>query len=218
MSPTQGDFSLAALKDWLEYLPDKAQALPTAWSIRTISVSDLVNTKFPTKCINLDENFAGLVTTNATAYSSGPPKFDAATGTLEYLVAAPHFEKDGVTPFKGSYDLAIRSDVARCIYGFTGAPIQASVSVLSSGSEQKIATTSFKEEAGWLNFSAKNFEFSTPKVLVRMSQKNPSSQAQLPAAKPSAAVKTSSITCIKGKVKKKVTGAPPRCPAGYRKG
>lgn len=218
LSPTQGDFSLAALKDWLEYLPDKAQALPTAWSIRTISVSDLVNTKFPTKCINLDENFAGLVTTNATAYSSGPPKFDAATGTLEYQVAAPHFEKDGVTPFKGSYDLAIRSDVARCIYGFTDAPIQASVSVLSSGSEQKIATTSFKEEAGWLNFSAKNFEFSTPKVLVRMSQKNPSSQAQLPAAKPSAAVKTSSITCIKGKVKKKVTGAPPRCPAGYRKG
>ena len=133
-------------------------------------------------------------------------------------MAAPHFEKDGVTPFKGSYDLAIRSDVARCIYGFTDATIQASVSVLSSGSEQKIATTSFKEEAGWLNFSAKNFEFSTPKVLVRMSQKNPSSQAQLPAAKPSAAVKTSSITCIKGKVKKKVTGAPPRCPAGYRKG
>ena len=229
LSPTQGDRSLATLKDWLEYLPDKAQALPTAWSIRTISVSDLNSSKFPTKCLNLDENFAGLVTTNATAYSSGPPRFDSATGTLEYQVAAPHFEKDGVTPFKGSYDLAIRSDVARCIYGFTSAPVQATISILSSGTEQKIASTTFKEENGWMNFSAKNFEFSTPKLMLKLTQNSPTEQVQTPAPKPSAtaaapatspsrpAVKTSSITCSKGKLKKKVSGTAPRCPAGYKK-
>ncbi len=214
LSPTQGDFSLAALKDWLEYLPDKAQASPTAWSIRTISVSDLANTKFPIKCINLDENFAGLVTTNATAYSSGPPKFDSATGTLEYQVAAPHFEKDGVTPFKGSYDLAIRSDVARCIYGFTDAPIQASVSVLSSGSEQKIATTSFREEAGWLNFSAKNFEFSTPRVMVKMTQKT---SAVVPAPTIKKGTTTSQTkVCVNARGKKKQVGIKVSCPKGYK--
>jgi len=226
LSPTQGDRSLAALKDWLEYLPDKAQALPTAWSIRTISVSDLNSAKFPTKCLNLDENFAGLVTTNATAYSSGPPRFDAATGTLEYQVAAPHFEKDGVTPFKGSYDLAIRSDVARCIYGFTSAPVQATISILSSGTEQKIASTTFKEENGWMNFSAKNFEFSAPKLMLKLTQNSPTEQAQTPAPKPSATAaapaskpvaKTISITCSKGKLKKKVSGTAPRCPAGHKK-
>jgi hypothetical protein len=226
LSPAQGDRSLAALKDWLEYLPDKAQALPTAWSIRTISVSDLNSAKFPIKCLNLDENFAGLVTTNATAYSSGPPRFDAATGTLEYQVAAPHFEKDGVTPFKGSYDLAIRSDVARCIYGFTSAPVQATISILSSGTEQKIASTTFKEENGWMNFSAKNFEFSAPKLMLKLTQNSPTEQAQTPAPKPSATAaapaskpvaKTTSITCSKGKLKKKVSGTAPRCPAGYKK-
>jgi hypothetical protein len=229
LSPTQGDRSLAALKDWLEYLPDKAQALPTAWSIRTISVSDLNSAKFPTKCLNLDESFAGLVTTNATAYSSGPPRFDAATGTLEYQVAAPHFEKDGVTPFKGSYDLAIRSDVARCIYGFTSAPVQATISILSSGAEQKITSTTFKEENGWMNFSAKNFEFSSPKLMLKLTQNSPTEQVQTPVPKSSAtaaapatspsrpAVKTSSITCSKGKLKKKVSGTKPRCPAGYKK-
>ena len=226
LSPTQGDRSLAALKDWLEYLPDKAQALPTAWSIRTISVSDLNSSKFPTKCLNLDENFAGLVTTNATAYSSGPPRFDSATGTLEYQVAAPHFEKDGVTPFKGSYDLAIRSDVARCIYGFTSAPVQATISILSSGTEQKIASTTFKEENGWMNFSAKNFEFSTPKLMLKLTQDSPTEQVQTPAPKQSATAvapaskpvaKTISITCSKGKLKKKVSGTAPRCPAGYKK-
>jgi hypothetical protein len=226
LSPTQGDRSLAALKDWLEYLPDKAQALPTAWSIRTISVSDLNSAKFPTKCLNLDENFAGLVTTNATAYSSGPPRFDAATGTLEYQVAAPHFEKDGVTPFKGSYDLAIRSDVARCIYGFTSAPVQATISILSSGTEQKITSTTFKEENGWMNFSAKNFEFSSPKLMLKLTQNSPTEQVQTPAPKQSATAaapalkpvaKTTSITCSKGKLKKKVSGTAPRCPAGYKK-
>jgi hypothetical protein len=226
LSPTQGDRSLAALKDWLEYLPDKAQALPTAWSIRTISVSDLNSAKFPTKCLNLDENFAGLVTTNATAYSSGPPRFDAATGTLEYQVAAPHFEKDGVTPFKGSYDLAIRSDVARCIYGFTSAPVQATISILSSGTEQKITSTTFKEENGWMNFSAKNFEFSSPKLMLKLTQNSPTEQVQTPAPKSSATAaapatkpvaKTISITCSKGKLKKKVSGTAPRCPAGYKK-
>jgi hypothetical protein len=229
LSPTQGDRSLAALKDWLEYLPDKAQALPTAWSIRTISVNDLNSAKFPTKCLNLDENFAGLVTTNATAYSSGPPRFDAATGTLEYQVAAPHFEKDGVTPFKGSYDLAIRSDVARCIYGFTSAPVQATISILSSGTEQKITSTTFKEENGWMNFSAKNFEFSSPKLMLKLTQNSPTEQVQTPAPKQSAtaaapaaspsrsAVKTSSITCSKGKLIKKISGISPKCPKGYAK-
>ena len=226
LSPTQGDRSLATLKDWLEYLPDKAQALPTAWSIRTISVSDLNSSKFPTKCLNLDENFAGLVTTNATAYSSGPPRFDSATGTLEYQVAAPHFEKDGVTPFKGSYDLAIRSDVARCIYGFTSAPVQATISILSSGTEQKITSTTFKEENGWMNFSAKNFEFSSPKLMLKLTQNSPTEQVQTPAPKQSATAaapaskpvaKTISITCSKGKLKKKVSGTAPRCPAGYKK-
>ena len=218
VNPAQGDSTLDVLKDWLEYLPDKAQAIPTAWSIRTISVSDLSKSKFPTKCINLDNNVAGLVTTNATAYSSGPPKYDQTTGALEYQVAAPHFEKDGVTPFKGSYDLAIRSDVARCIYGFTDAPIQASVSVLSAGTEQKIVTTSFKEESGWLNFSAKNFEFSTPTVLVKLSQKSASQVA--PVATTSAAPsgsKTTLITCVKGKVTKKVSGRSPICPKGFKK-
>ena len=227
LSPAQGDRSLAALKDWLEYLPDKAQAIPTAWSIRTISVSDLNTAKFPTKCLNLDENFAGLVTTNATAYSSGPPRFDSATGTLEYQVAAPHFEKDGVTPFKGSYDLAIRSDVARCIYGFTSAPVQATISILSSGTEQKIASTTFKEENGWMNFSAKNFEFSTPKLMLKLTQNSPKEQAQAPAPKKSTsaapaaplkpAVRTTSITCVKGKESRKVSGRSPVCPKGFKK-
>lgn len=220
LTPARGDYSLSALKDWLEYLPDRAQALPTAWSIRTISVSDLATSKFPTKCLSLDENIAGLVTTNATAYSSGPPKFDSTSGSLEYQVAAPHFEKDGVTPFKGSYDLAIRSDVARCIYGFTNAPIQATVSVVSSDSDPKIVTTTFKEANGWVNFSARNFEFSAPTIVVKMTQQAP---AVAPTLAPKKAIPSTRATpsprakvCFNAKGAKKSVAAASPCPKGYK--
>lgn len=214
LTPARGDYSLAALKDWLEYLPDKAQALPTAWSIRTISVSDLATSKFPTKCLSLDENIAGLVTTNATAYSSGPPKFDSSSASLEYQVAAPHFEKDGTTPFKGSYDLAIRSDVARCIYGFTNAPIQATVSVVSSDSDPKLVTTTFKEAAGWVNFSARNFEFSTPTIVVKMTQQTPAVAPTLAPKK--VAPKARAKVCLNAKGVTKSVAASSPCPKGYK--
>ena len=89
------------------------------------------------------------------------------------------------------------------------------------------STFSTLNSNGWMNFSAKNFEFSTPKLMLKLTQNSPTEQVQTPAPKSSATAaapatkpvaKTISITCSKGKVKRKVTGAPPRCPAGYRKG
>ena len=219
LNPSRGYYVLNALKEWLEYLPDKAQAMPTAWSIRTISTNDISTAQFPTKCLDSEKGLAGLVTTNATAYSSGPPKFVSATGALEYEVAAPHFEKDGVSAFKGSYDLAIKSDVARCIYGFTNAPVQATVSVLNSTEEQKVVTTTFTESQGWINFSARNFEFSAPKIVVVMTQKSAAPAAK-PGSSPSMApakATSRTITCrnTKGTLKR-VTGVKPSCPKGYQ--
>ena len=34
-------------------------------------------------------------------------------------MAAPHYEKDGVTEFKGVYNLIVRDDIAECFYGFS---------------------------------------------------------------------------------------------------
>ncbi|NBO09368.1 MAG: hypothetical protein EBV30_08490 [Actinobacteria bacterium] len=38
---------------------------------------------------------------------------------LSYQVASPHFLPDGATAFKGTYNLIMRSDVARCLYKFS---------------------------------------------------------------------------------------------------
>ncbi len=81
-----------------------------------------------------------------------------------------------MTLFKGSYDLVLRSDFARCLYGFSNAPISAKISVVSTdGSTQDIATESLREDAArqWLYLSAKNFTFSSPTIKVKLVQDKP---------------------------------------------
>jgi hypothetical protein len=106
-----------------------------------------------------------------------------------------------------SYDLALRSDVARCLYGFTAAPIGATIEVVSQFGEKQVAVTTVNEKNGWLHLAAKGFTFSAPTVSVKLTQ-----QAQAPTA-----LKKTSITCVKGKTTKKVTAVNPKCPTGYKK-
>lgn len=189
---------------WLTTLGDKAQALPTAWSIQTMSnyqVSDQIAT-----CLSQSDSLAGIVTTNAAEYLDGPPTFDKSTGTLDYKVAATHFEPDGKSVFKGNYDLVMSSSVARCIYGFTNAPISATVSITSDSSEPNVAVIQVSEKSGWLSLNASNFTYSSPTVRVKLS----GTPVPLIVAK-----KPAKITCTKGKITKIITGS--KCPVGYKK-
>jgi hypothetical protein len=173
-------------------------------------------------CFVGSNGFTGIVTTNATQYSAGPPKFDKAEGTLNYQVAAPHYGTDK-SEFKGTYDLVIRSDVARCIYGFSKAPINATISITSSDGTPQIATTVIGEKDGWVYLRAKNFGFSAPLITAKLSQEaevvvTPTpTPTPTPSASTKAPVKAVTITCIKGKMTKKVTAAKPKCPTGYKK-
>ena len=164
----------------------------------------------------------GIVTTNSVAYSAGPPEYK--DGSLNYQVSSPHFNPDGTTPFKGTYNLVMRSDVARCIYGFSKAPIKASISVLSSEGANDVATTVANEKDGWLYLSANNFQFSSPTIKVKLTQDAPApvapaTPAPLASPLPSQAktLTKSTITCIKGKLTKSVTAIKPTCPTGYKK-
>lgn len=143
----------------------------------------------------------GIVTTNAMAYDGVAPTFE--NGTLKYRVAGMHYMPDGKTLTEGTYDLVIKSATARCLYGFSSAPVSATISVVSDSGETKTAVTTVKEEGGWLKLRAYGFSFSSPQITVKLSQAK-------------ATVKTT-ITCTKGKMVKKVTAVGPKCPAGYKK-
>jgi hypothetical protein len=114
-------FSPQAFSDlalWRDYLKDTANALPSQWTVRTLDKGEMANAS---TCISTGSGVKGIVTTNATAYVKGPPSFDSTSKTLKYEVAAPHYEKDGKTEFKGVYNLIVRADVAECLYGFSKA-------------------------------------------------------------------------------------------------
>ena len=205
----------------------------TNWSFGSINYNGASSGRG--RCFADKTKLLGLVTTNAPIYESGPPKI--TDGSLTYKVAGAHLKADG-SLFRGTYDLAIRSEVARCIYGFSTAPIQATISVTSTdGSTSEVATETVSERDGWMRLSAANFTFSSPTIRIKLSQSAPipvaapssapsapAPAASTPAAATSVAVKVapakaaaSTITCVKGKSTKKVTSINPKCPVGYKK-
>jgi hypothetical protein len=202
---------------WIDAVGDKATFAPTVWAFRSIQSSQY------SSCMKGSDSLSGIVTTNATMYIGNPPTFNQADQTLDYKVMAPHYLPDG-SEFKGSYDLLIKSDVARCIYKFSNAPISASVSIISSDGTAQVATTVVGERDGWLTLSAKGFTFSAPTLRVKLSQKADPAPAKVdpapataPVAAPKPAAKKTTISCVKGKTVKKVTAVKPTCPSGFKK-
>ncbi|NBR93783.1 MAG: hypothetical protein EBT44_02920 [Actinobacteria bacterium] len=209
-----GNFAdFAAFEPILKTMPSaRAQ-----WVISSGASANGYQPQVTSQCFKDKTKLLGIVTTNALIYENGAPEF--RDGTLNYKVAGLHHTEDGVTLTRGTYDLAIRSETARCVYGFTDAPFQASISVIGSdGQEQTIATESIREDAKreWLFLSAQNFTFSSPVIKVKLTQEKKLSATKPtpPIAKKSA---TQTITCVKGKLVKKVSGTAPKCPAGYKK-
>ena len=189
---------------WLPAVKDTATANLSTWSIRTLTVNELSGA---TSCLKDTKRLVGLVTTNATQYGAGPPSF--VNNSLDYQVAAPHYTSNG-EEFLGTYDLIMRSDVARCLYGFSNAPLNASISVVDNSGVSTAATKLVSENDGWLRIAAYGFGFSNPTIKVNLSQ------ASSPATKKVMA-KKATITCKKGKVVRKITGLKPSCPRNFRK-
>jgi len=217
-SEVAGDRAIKEMNLWLPLLNDKAAAMRTFWVAQSIKGELPIDSK---NCVR-GKGFSGVIGTNAAVYSDGPPTFDKEEQSLNYTVGASHLDSKGEL-FKGYYQLNLRSDVARCLYGFGSAPIQAKIEVSSSDGTPTLATTVINENDGWLKMTAAGFTFSTPKIKVKLSQEV---SAPAPTASPTptpsaaakaAAAKKTSITCVKGKTSKKVTAVNPTCPKGYKK-
>jgi hypothetical protein len=195
-SSGQDAFDQAML--WIPLLKDKATTSQSVWTVRTLEFNQ-ANSNIQS-CSTSSSQLSGVVTTNSLVYSAGPPSYNQQTQTLDYKLISPHLNADE-TEAIGTYDLVLKSEVARCIYGFSNAPIQASISIVGENGENKVATTVINEKNGWLYLSANGFTYSSPMIKVKLSQ---------------AKNQRYTISCIKGKVTKKVTGTKPKCPSGFK--
>jgi hypothetical protein len=197
-----GPLALQAVNFFGKYADDKAAASPSLWSARSLSSGEMGAAN---RCFKDGSGVKGILTTNATAYAEGPPEF--SNGLLKYTVAGLHYAADGKTLNEGVYDMVMKSSVARCLYGFSSAPISATVSVTSADGQDKVATTLVGEKNGWLKLAAYGFTYSSPTITVKLSQSKVS-------------VKKTTITCVSiknSKVVKRVSAIAPKCPAGFKK-
>lgn len=212
--------------DYIDYFKplaeDKIIGYYTLWSVNSTTWG---NNNY---CLRDTTRVLGIVSTNAMGYNGNSPEY--TNGTINYRVAGMHYEADGKSLVEGTYDLLMRSDAARCLYGFSNAPVQATISV-TGDNEQKVAVTAMTEANGWIKLSAYGFNFSAPTIRVKLSQEKvevpkeepPMVATEAPttttvAAKPQTVIaKKQSITCTKGKVTKKVVAVNPKCPVGYKK-
>ena len=189
------DHGIDELNAWLPFVGDKATANLSTWSVRTLSAKEMAGAN---TCLKDEKKIAGFVSTNATQYSPGPPRFSKSTGTLDYRVAAPHYRSGGDT-FLGMYNLIMRSDLARCLYGFSKAPLNASISVVDDQGVTTVGTKNVSEKDGWIKIAAYGFGFSSPTIKIKF-----------------ASGKLKSIVCVNGKKVRTITGSKPACPKGFK--
>ena len=184
---------------------DTASGVISTWSFGSFGATG-------NSCLTDTSHVLGLVTTNAMVYDGQAPLF--SNGLFNYQVAGMHYLPDGSVA-QGTYDMVIADRVARCLYGFSSAPISASISVTAGSGAEDVATTSVTDANGWLHLGAYGFTFSDPTISVKLTQAAPTVLV-----KPIHSVaksKRKTIACRKGTKVKRVTGISPRCPAGYQR-
>lgn len=213
------DFTYDLFQLFEKNFNETANIVVPRWSIRSLSKIDRMynNCKsIATVPIN------GIVTTNASIYQGSPPTFE--NDSFVYKVAGLHYLPNK-EKFQGSYDLVLKSEFARCLYGFSNAPLKASVEVTNSDGVNRILTSTFTEKDGWINVSIKGFTFSQPTIKLKLSQEKViATPSPVPTISPSPsptpstiALKKTTISCLKGKASKTVTAVKPKCPVGYKK-
>lgn len=208
-SPSQGDRGFNEYAAWAPYLKDRAVTSVTNWSFSTQVNAGVDFCGKPTNAIT------GVVASNASVYSSRPPTWDAANSTLSYQVASPHYDENGKENV-GTYTLAMSTSTIKCLYGQSNLPPSATISIGYGNEIVNVATVTLKSDADWVYFSANGFHYSNPTIRVKFSKSAPQSQTQGMGQAGSAS--TSKIQwCAKGYAKKKVVGANPVCPKGYKK-
>ena len=158
---------------------------------------------------------AGITSTNATIATDGPPTWDASTSSLQYRVAALSLLPDG-KKFFGHYTLNVPREVAECLWGKSASAAKATIEVLDSNGNKKIAITSLSVSKNWFKFQASGFSFSSPTIRIKLATTatttpgptpNNSTVAKKPVAK--------KIVCTKGKTVKTFLNTS-KCPAGFK--
>jgi len=216
--PTYGFINgLGAMKLWRLVSPlslDKAVTSLDVFTLGSSKNTAILKDYYPVGCQE-SQGFDGVVTTNATMYNPSPPVYESKDQSLVFEVGSPHLDLSGNT-IKGSYSLVLRDEIAKCIWGSDLTNYRASVSIVGDKGEAVLSTSTLKLSDGFYYFQISGFTFSTKKISIRLSPEPKVTPSVQPSPTTSTKSVVKSITCVKGKLKKVVSGVKPVCPRGYK--
>jgi hypothetical protein len=170
----------------------------------------------------------GGVQVVSNAMHSVDPVWDPATETIKVRLETPHLRPDGELNL-GYLEVRIPRKSAICMWGFDlDGSIKASVSITyDDGSKPSVATVIGKRVENDYLIITSGFHFSSPNIGIKITQAaatpapspTPSASASpspTPVTKVIVAKKIrSTISCVKGKTIRKVSGIKPICPKGF---
>lgn len=210
--------SSSALQNWIKYeeaIDKRALYDSTIWHVVSYSTTAQKNIyQGMNGCLANKLGVLGFVSTNSTVYEISAPSWDNTNKSLTFKVASPTYDAQG-DKNSGVYELAIKEEVAKCIWGGTLSNASAVIQVVDDSGNVQIATTTFIKKGEWIYFRAYGFHYSTPSIKVKLSENTEG--AATPIASDASKSKFVTITCIKGKVTKRVTAVKPKCPTGFKK-
>lgn len=195
----------------------------TEWWIKTTRWPDVANAE---SCPVVKDGFVGIVTTNAAMYSPRSPIWSETESAFEFQVASPHLALDG-SANKGHYSLILPRALAECRWGKGIENARAVVSIVNTDGASDVTSATHTLTKDLLTFKISGFTFSAPTIKVGLVSGAKSVPTLAPTSKPSPIApplvkratgsKNLTISCVKGKVIKKITAQSPKCPQGYKK-
>ena len=143
---------------------DRASFIVDAWHVENTPRLG----RYASQCTDqANGEFISIVSSNATAYTGDPPTYDAATSTLKYEVAGPHYMPDGTTLSRGRYSINMNANFVTCLLGVDKVPSVARVELIYPDGEASAATMALKQDKNWLRLYYESFTFSSPTVSVK---------------------------------------------------
>ncbi|MCX6447773.1 MAG: hypothetical protein NTV18_01310 [Actinobacteria bacterium] len=213
-----------------KYFPILPKSPVSVWNFKTMNPlgQDFFDL---TKCSSRIEP-SGVLSSNATLLVPSPPKWNKENESLDYNLASTHLDTTGKV-VSGFYELRVSTTVAKCLWGNDLSQAKAQIQIFSAteNTSQSVEVSTLEIKDGYVLFKASGFHYSANEIKLKIigakNSKAPESTtpinpesptatpiATAPALKPT--VKRT-ITCVKGKVTKKVTAVNPKCPAGFKK-
>lgn len=189
--------------------PERNDYESLLWSIRSIDSSD------PVAASVKNQRCGGLNPIMMTdALWVGLPTFNSEDASIQLSVRNPHYLSNGKES-TGQFEGEFSEDFVSCFWkkSLSDASGRVQLELTYGTGEKAVATLVSGISNGKLKISAAGYHYSSP--VIKISLKKETSSSPMPKTSASKPVKPQLITCVKGKVTKKVSTT--KCPAGYKK-